>query len=580
MKRLWHYLSQAKWYFIISIIAMLITVTLDMFNPYLLGRIIDRVIVARETKLFPTYLIYLAVITISRALLGFIKEYLADYGSQKVIAKLRRDLFEHLQGLSFEFFDRMNTGELMSRLKEDLDNIWRAISFGMIILTEQILSFMISAVLLFTLDWRLAIFTLALMPLIAYVTFKLEKQIGEVYEKLSDQGVVLNTTAQENLAGVRLVKAFGREKYEIEKFLSQNQANYNLNMEHARVWGKHLPRLEFLTNVVIVMVTTIGGWFVIRGDLSLGKLVAFSNYIMMMIWPIRISGWLMGIVAQAQASAKKVTALFDEQPKITEVEAPITLNQCAGRITFENVSFQYQETSVLKEINLDLKPGQTLAIMGMTGSGKTSLINLITRFYDATSGRILLDGVEIRKLALKDLRSQIALVMQDTFLFSDTIAENIKFGAESSPTAITQAAQIANIHKFITTLKDQYETVIGERGLGLSGGQKQRLTIARALVKNAKILILDDATSNLDLETEFQIQKALASQTKITKIIIAHRISAVKDADEIIILENGAIVERGRHQELLNLRGYYYQTYQAQFQGVPELHQEVKTYAN
>jgi ATP-binding cassette subfamily B multidrug efflux pump len=572
MKRLWPYLKQVKWYYLCAITAMFVGIGLDMFNPRLLRSIIDKVITNGQTELFPVLLASLAGITIGRAILGYVKEYLFDYGSQKIVANLRLDLFDHLQSLSFSYFDGVNTGELMSRLKEDIDNIWHTLAFGIMLFMEQAVYFLTASLLLFSLNWKLALVALALMPLIGTIALKLEAAIGSVFERLSDQGVVINTTAQENLAGVRLVKAFCREKYEITKFLNQNRENYRLKLEQATVWSKYHPRIEFLTNLSVGLVTTVGGLLVIRTEISVGTLVAFNNYIMMLVWPMRMIGWLTNMLAQSRASLHKIENLFRETPAIHDPATPLLPERFAGEIRFEKVGFGYQDdTPVLEAIDLHVRPGATVALMGMTGSGKSSLANLITRYYDCTAGRIMLDGVDVRDWPLDTLRQQIAVVMQDTFLFSDTIAENIKLGAaDAGPEQIGGAAGQAAIADFIGQLPESYQTVIGERGIGLSGGQKQRIALARALLKPAKILILDDATSNLDLETEWQIQQTLETRRDLTKVIIAHRISAVKNAAEILLLEAGRVVERGTHQELLAKKQRYYEIYCLQSRENPE----------
>jgi ATP-binding cassette, subfamily B, multidrug efflux pump len=580
LKRLYKYLKRYRRYFIIAILAMMISITLDMFNPHLLKLIIDRIIIDKQLGLLTKILLMLLGITIGRAILGYIKEFLFDCSGQRVVTDLRQDLFEHLQTLSFNYFDGVNTGELMSRLKEDIDNIMRTVVFGFMLFTEQCIYFLVASTLLFLLNWKLAILALTVMPIIAYLALKLEGQIGAVYDKISDQAVLINTTAQENLAGVRLVKAFGREKYEIHKFLEQNQENYKLNMEQAKVWGRQYPRIEFLTNLAIVIVTTGGGYLVIRDEISIGTLVAFSNYLFMLIWPMRMLGWLTNLLAQCLASLKKIEALFQEKATVKEPTHPIVPQKINGRLVFENVGFEYKDATILKNINLDVKPGTTVAIMGLTGSGKSSIINLIGRYYDCNSGNIYLDGVNVKDWSLRLLREQISIVMQETFLFSDTILENIKFGSPNvTPDEIMSAAKDARVDEFVADLPDSYETVIGERGIGLSGGEKQRVTLARALVKKSPILILDDATSNLDMETEYQIQRALEQRSDITKFIVAHRISAVKNADEIIIIENGEIVERGTHWQLLALHKRYYETYREQFQSLLELQEKEANHA-
>ncbi len=576
MKRLFQYLKRFRWYFITAIAAMVISITLDMFNPHLLKLVIDKIIIGKQLRLMTIVLLSLFGITVSRAILGYIKEFLFDCGGQRVVTDLRQDLFDHLQTLSFSYFDGVNTGELMSRLKEDIDNIMRTVVFGFMLFTEQCIYFLVASTLLFLLNWKLALLALMVMPVIALLAFRLESQIGAVYDKISDQAVLINTTAQENLAGVRLVKAFGREKYEIQKFFEQNHENYKLNMEQAKIWGRQYPRIEFLTNLAIVLVTTVGGYLVIGKTISIGTLVAFSNYLFMLIWPMRMLGWLTNMLAQCMASLGKIEALFQEQPAIKSPENSITPQNIQGRVVFENVNFEYNGATILKNINLDVKPGSTVAIMGLTGSGKSSIINLIGRFYDCSSGKITIDGVNIKDWPLGLLREQVSVVMQETFLFSDTILENIQFGSLNiTENEIMMAAKDAKVDEFVSDLPDGYHTVIGERGIGLSGGEKQRVALARALVKKSPILILDDATSNLDMETEYQIQRALEKRSGMTKFIVAHRISAVKNADEIVFIEHGEIVERGTHWQLLALHKRYYEIYREQFQGLLELTQTI-----
>lgn len=569
MNRLVRYVSKYKWYYIAPVIAMIISIALDMFNPHVTKVIIDEVILKGKMDMLQMALLSLAGITISRAILGYAKELLFDIGSSKVVIELRKELFDHIQKQAFSFFDKINTGELMSRVTEDVENIWKVLGFGFMLTVEQAIYFTVATVLLFTLSWKLAIVSLLTMPVIAYLAFKLEKKIEQTYEKISDQVSVLNTTAQENIAGVRLVKAFGRERHEIQKFLDQNIVNYDLNVEQARVWSRYYPKIEFLSSVTVVLVTAIGGWLVIGEEMTVGTLVAFSNYIFMLIWPMRMLGWLTNLLSQCRASIKKLDVLFHEVPAIINPEnAKVPVEQ-TGHVVFENVSFSYNGVSVLKNITIDAKPGSTIAIMGTTGSGKSSIVNLIGRFYDCESGTIKVDGVDVKQWDLLALRAQVAVVAQDTFLFSDSIEENIKFGSKEDNTDIWMAAaRDAKVHDYVMEMNEGYETMIGERGVGLSGGQKQRISIARALAKNSKILILDDATSALDMETEYEIQKSIEDRKAMTKFIIAHRISAVKNADEILIVEDGEIVERGTHKGLLEKKGKYYDTYCAQFNGV------------
>jgi len=545
---------------------------LDMFNPVLSQMIIDRVIVNKETELMLKLVIGLAAISLSRAVFGYIREFMFDYIGVKVQQDIRRELFEHIQSLNFSYFDSMNTGELMSRIGQDVDNIWSAMGFGIGLLIDNALYFVTAAGILIYINWKLALFTLVTMPIIAYLAFKLEKEIGKAFDKISDQAATLNTAAQENIAGVRLVKAFAREKYEIMKFLEMNKKNYDLNMEKTKIWGRYFPLIELLGNISVVVVVVAGGVLVINENLTIGTLFAYTQYIWMLIWPMRMIGWLTNVISESKTSAKKIFKILDTEPIIKDPDNPEELN-ADGHIVLRNVSFKYNENYVLKNININAKPGSTVAIMGETGSGKTTLINLLARFYDTTEGDILLDGHNIKDLRIADLRKNISYVFQDNFLFSDTIKENIKNGNENADDyLITKALSDGCAQEFVEKLNDGYDTLIGERGIGLSGGQKQRLTISRALIKNAKILILDDATSALDMETEYQLLKNIKEfEGTVTTFIIAHRISAVKNADEIIYLKNGEITERGTHESLMNKKGDYYNICMQQFKDFEDI---------
>lgn len=578
MKRvLIKYVSKYKIYVIIPFTAMLLSIALDMFNPYLSKIMVDRVIRGKEKELLVMVLLGIGGISITRSILGYINEYLFDYLSSFVSIDLKSELFSHIQSMPFKYFDGMNTGELMSRIGEDVDNIWRNVSFGIRIFIENCIYFITASIILFTINYRLALISLVTMPFIAYFALMLEKKIDKAYEKISDQAAVLNTTAQENIAGVRLVKAFARERHEILKFLEMNKTSYKLNMEQANIIANHFPVMEFLSNISIIIVISVGGMLVIGEKLSLGTLVEFNGYMWMLIWPMRMLGWITNVMAQSSASAKKIFNIMDLEPEIKNSENAVKLNEVKGHISFNDVSFKYNDEYVIKNINIDAKPGQTIAIMGTTGSGKTSLVSLIGRFYDVSDGKVLFDGVDVRDMDLKQLRENIAYVSQDTFLFSETIEENVKIGnIEASIDEIYEACKKACAHDFIEEFEDGYKTIIGERGIGLSGGQKQRISIARALIKDAKVLILDDATSALDTETEYQLLKNLYhGDKKITTFIIAHRISAVKNADEIIFLENGRIVERGNHDTLLKKKGKYYEVYCEQFKDFEEFNRQV-----
>lgn len=577
MTRVLKYVSKYKSMLIIGTLSMLVVIGVDLFIPYLQQIFIDDGVIAGNNNIIIKVLLGMLLITIVKAIFGYLKEFLYDLLSVRVHEDIKNDLFNHIQKLEFKYFDNMNTGELMSRIGEDVENIWQTIGFGLRLFIENIIYFVVSTVILFKLNFTLALACFIIMIPIGFIAIKLENKFGKSYEEISDQTAKINTTAQENIAGVRLVKAFSREKYEITKFLKMNRSYYDLNMKQAKIIGDFFPPIEFLTNISLVIMIVLGGYLVMEENITIGVLVAFSGYIWNLIWPMRMLGELIDLLSRNSASAKKIFEIMDREPEIKSKEKSYKNDDLKGDITFNNVSFKYNDEYVLKNINLDIKSGDTVAIMGTTGSGKSTLINLIGRYYDLSEGSIKIDNVDIKDYDLDFLRKNMSIVPQDTFLFSDSIINNIKFSNENAQTKeVEKAASLACALDFIEELEEGLYTEIGERGLGLSGGQKQRISIARALVRNSKVLILDDSTSALDMETEHELLKNLSKRdVKSTTFIIAHRISAVKNADIIIYLENGEIKEKGTHEELLKLKGKYFDIYCNQFKDFNEIEEEV-----
>lgn len=577
MTRVLKYVSKYKSMLIIGTLFMLAVIGVDLFIPYLQQIFIDDGVIAGNNNIIIKVLLGMLLITIVKAIFGYLKEFIYDLLSVKVHEDIKNDLFNHIQKLEFKYFDNINTGELMSRIGEDVENIWQTIGFGLRLFIENIIYFVVSTVILFKLNFTLALACFIIMIPIGFIAIKLENKFGKSYEEISDQTAKINTTAQENIAGVRLVKAFSREKYEITKFLKMNRSYYDLNMKQAKIIGDFFPPIEFLTNISLVIMIVFGGYLVMKENITIGVLVAFSGYIWNLIWPMRMLGELIDLLSRNSASAKKIFEIMDREPEIKSKEKSYKNDDLKGDITFNNVSFKYNDEYVLKNINLDIKAGDTVAIMGTTGSGKSTLINLIGRYYDLSEGSIQIDNVDIKDYDLDFLRKNMSIVPQDTFLFSDSIINNIKFSNENAQTKeVEKAASLACALDFIEELEEGLYTEIGERGLGLSGGQKQRISIARALVRNSKVLILDDSTSALDMETEHELLKNLSKRdVKSTTFIIAHRISAVKNADIIIYLENGEIKEKGTHEELLKLKGKYFDICCNQFKDFNEIEEEV-----
>lgn len=577
MKRILKYVSKYKGTVIIGTMCMLIVIGVDLFLPYLQQVFIDSGLMKGNQNVIVSVLVWIVIITVIKAMLGYGKEFLYDVLSSWVHQDIKNDLFAHIQTLEFEYFDNMNTGELMSRIGEDAENIWQTIGYGMRLFIENIIYFVISTIILFVLNYKLALACFIVMIPIGFIGIKLENKFGETYSKISDQTAEINTIAQEDIAGIKLVKAFSREKYEINKFLKMNKVYYDLNMEQAKIIGDYFPPIEFLTNIALVIMIVLGGFLVMDGEVSIGILVAFNGYIWNLIWPMRMLGELTDLLSRTVSSANKIFAIMDKDPSIKTKENFKDVKNIKGNIKFEGVNFKYDDKLVLKNINLDIKAGSTVAIMGATGAGKSSLINLIGRYYDTCKGSIKIDGIDIKEYNLEFLRKNMAIVPQETFLFSETILNNIKFSNENASfEEIKEASKLACANEFIEGLELGYNTEIGERGIGLSGGQKQRIAIARSLVRKAKILILDDSTSALDMETEHELLKNLSNRKhESTTFIIAHRISAVKNADLIIYLEDGQIKESGTHDELLKKKGRYYDIYNDQFRDFNLLEEEV-----
>lgn len=568
MRKLSSYIWEYKIPYLVAILSLLIAVTLDMMAPRLTARVVDDVIVGGNIGELKYLLLGFLGLGLGRCIFQYVKEYTFDKNGARISGNMRRDLFRHVQGLSADFFDRTNTGELMARVKEDIDRIWDAMGYVSMLLIEVAYHTGIILVCMYMLNWKLALIPTAAMLLCGSFAVIMERRLGRVYEEISEENASLNTVAEENLAGVRTVKAFAREKFEIGKFLSHNKRYYDLNMEQSKVFVRYYPCFTVVTKVLPLLTILVGGKFVIDGEMTLGQMTAFVEYSTNIVWPMEMLGWLTNSFSAAVASNKKIRKIYQEKPSIVEVTDPVKLDQVKGKVCFDHVSFhKADQYEILKDISFQVEAGKTLGIMGATGAGKTSIVQLLQRMYDATDGAVYLDDVNIKELSLEQLRTSVSYVMQDVFLFSDTINDNIKLGKKEyiDFKTVRRASTQAQASGFIERMEQRYDTVIGERGVGLSGGQKQRISIARALAKRDPILVLDDSTSALDMETEHLIQQTLKTLEDTTKIIIAHRISAVRNADEIIVLDNGAIAERGTHEELLAKRGLYYETYESQY---------------
>lgn len=569
MRKLSSYIGRYWYGYVFAVASMVTAIALDMLYPKITQKIVDDVILGGQMEILTKLLTGIVLVGIGRSIFGYCKEFTFDFLSSKIGAEMRKDLFNHIQTLSMRYFDDTNTGELMARVKDDVDKIQNALGYVGMLLIEVTIHVVFVLYCMFSLNWKMAFLPVTVMLCCAVVAIIMERKLDKVYEDISEENAVLTTVAEKNLAGVRTVKAFAREDYEIKKFLSHNERYYNLNITQSKVLVRYYPLFQFVGKVLPVAITILGGISVMNGNMSLGALVAYVEYSRNCTWPMEMMGWLTNDLSSAVASYKKIKKIYEVKPEIEDSRNVVTLDHVSGNVEFDHVSFKLDGKQILSDISFSVNEGKTLGIMGATGSGKSSIINMLHRFYDTTEGSVRLDGVDIRKISLRQLRRSVAVVLQDVFLFSDTIEENIKMGNRNTMQMdeIKSAAASAQASSFIEKMDEQYETVIGERGVGLSGGQKQRISIARALSKHSPILVMDDSTSALDMETEHEIQKTLNSLKDTTKIIIAHRISAVCHADEIIYLQDGRIAERGTHEELLAKKGLYYDTYMAQYGG-------------
>lgn len=568
MKSILKYMAKYWYLYLFTMICLVAGILMDMTVPQVTRRIIDDVIVGGDHSILMGLLIALFLITSAGSMFRYFQEFTGDYIGVRIARDIRRKLFAHIERMSVGFFDKNNTGDLMARLVNDVERVQDAAGFIGMMCIQAVIHTVVTLICMVRISPILTIIPLCIMPMVAYVAIQLEKKLDKVYDDISEENGELNTVAQENLTGVRTVKAFSREQYEIEKFKKHNGRYYELNMSLAKTMAKYDPNISFFTKLLLVLSVTLGGILVVQDHISLGQLGAFIEYSNNIVWPMEILGWVANSLAAAMASNKKIDKILEERPQILSPQEPERLELVKGDLTFEGVGLKLADHTILEDVSFHVPAGKTLGVMGMTGSGKTTLINLMERFYDVTEGTVRLDGVDVRQLDLNQLRDSFAVVMQDVFLFSDTVAENIRFGSKDWMTRdhVEKAAQSADAHEFVSKLPKGYDTVIGEKGVGLSGGQKQRISIARALAKKAPILVLDDSTSALDMETEHQIQQELKDMKGVTKVIIAHRISAVRHADEIIILQDGRIAERGTHESLLRKKGLYYDTYVAQYE--------------
>jgi len=574
LKRLFLFITPYWKTLLLSAILLLALTVLELIPPLLQRAIVDDVIVACD----PTRLgVFLGALVVAYALRELVRAgdlYIRHALGERFILDLRVRLYAYLQRLSLSFFERTSTGELMSRVTNDVNALEHFVTHGSALTAVDLLRLVGAVVVLLLLDWRLALLVLLPVPVLAVALRYFNTRIRPIYRRVRDRLGDINARLQDNLSGIRVVQAFGQEERELERFTVESENYYQARVQGIRYWSTFFPAMGFVASMGAVIVLGAGAMMVVRGELSLGTLVAFLSYITSFYQPINRLTEIDNVFQQAIAAGERIFELLDTTPEIQDAPDAIELPHVRGEVAFHNVSFRYSTgDEVLRDVTFHMKPGEVVALVGPSGAGKTSIANLLCRFYDPTEGRITLDGHDLRCIKLASLRKHVAVVLQDTFLFNTTVRENLLYGKpDATEEELIAAAKVAYAHDFIMALPEGYDTVIGERGVKLSGGQKQRLALARAILADPRILILDEATSSVDAEAEYLIQQALESVLKgRTALVIAHRLSTIRNADKIIALEEGRIIEVGDHHELMRRGGLYSQLYRRQLELAPTI---------
>ncbi len=577
------FLKRYRGLMLLGILLTTVIAALSIVNPYLSGIIVDDVIQAGNYDLLPRLIVCLLAVTLVTSILRFLYQLVFEISSQGLLYDMRSTVYRKLLAEDFSFYNNKRTGDLMSRQTGDMDAIRHFVAYVIYAVYQNILLFVFALLMIFTIHTGLALCMLVVLPFTAVSTFMQSKEVKPAFQRNRNCFSSLNTFVQENISGNRVVKAFAKEDYEKEKFQAENDKFRDAQIKGSRVWMKYVPIFEILSYALTIILMLYGGYMVIQGEITLGDLVRVNGYLWMLNTPLRMAGWWVNDIQNFVTSVEKIYDTYQEEPKVKPPAseqgrersprnfAGLPHAKIHGDIEFRGVSYSADDADIVKNINFKVKAGQTIGIIGSTGSGKSTLMNLLCRFYDTTSGQVLVDGTDVRELDLYDLRDNIGMAMQDVFLFSDTIEGNIAYGRpDCSFDQVKHAAIMADANHFISALPEGYDTIVGERGVGLSGGQKQRISLARALLKDPSVLILDDTTSAVDMETESYIQQQLKSiKQECTVFIIAYRISSIRDADQILVMDNGRIIEHGTHDELVAAGGYYANAFRNQYGEIP-----------
>lgn len=566
------FMKKYRWLMILGLVLATVIAVLAIVSPHISGMIVDDVINGGQYKMLPYMIAILLGATALRGTLRYFYQIVFESCSQGILYAMRDTVYRKLLREDFTFYNKKRTGDLMSRQTGDMDAIRHFVAYAIYVIYENSLMFIFALIMIFTVSTKLALCMVAVLPFTAMTTYFQSKQVKPAFQRNRNCFSSLNAFVQENVSGNRVVKAFAKEDFEIEKFNRENDDFRDSQLAASRIWMRFLPIFEILSHTLTVILMLYGGYMVIQGEISLGDMVKVNGYLWMLTVPLRMAGWWVNDIHRFTTSVEKIYDTYSYEPEIKAPEKSSERTRLGGAVEFRDVAYRADGTDIVEDISFCVKPGQTVGIIGSTGAGKSTIMNLLCRFYDVSEGEILIDGTNVKDMDLYNLRENIGMAMQDVFLFSDTIEGNIAYAHPDCPfEEVKKAAVMADANHFIQSLPDGYDTIVGERGVGLSGGQKQRISLARALLKKPSILILDDTTSAVDMETESYIQTQLKNIKKnCTIFVIAYRISSIRDADLILVMDKGRIIERGTHDSLMTQGGYYAKAFKTQYGEIPE----------